>query len=71
MARVRQPKAEVKVVRVTCSDCRHFKRDTEGSSFCLDTHEYFMGECMKGLYPDTSIKQFANKLRECKQFQHK
>lgn len=52
--------------KVTCGECHHFKRDTEGISRCRDTGEYFMGECLKGLRPDTEIKQFANKPRICK-----
>lgn len=59
------------VVRVTCADCLFFKRDTEGPSYSRDTGEYFMGECGKGLYPDTIRKQFANKPRECAKFEQK
>jgi hypothetical protein len=68
MARVKQPHKEAKVVRVYCSDCRNFQRDTEGSSFRFDTHEYFMGICLKGLTPDSPKKQFADKPRTCKEY---
>ena len=60
-----------KVVRVKCSDCRWFVRETEGISFRLDTKEFFMGDCSKGLHPDTPIKQFADHLRECKTYRAK
>lgn len=53
---------------VTCGACRWFQRDTQGRSFSLETGEYFMGVCAKGLKPDTEIKQFANKPRECKSY---
>jgi len=68
MARVKQPKAEAKVVWVYCSDCRNFRRDTEGISHRIDTGEYFMGECLVGLHPDTPKKQFADKPRVCKSY---
>lgn len=68
MARVKQPKAGVKAVWVYCSDCRNFRRDTEGISFRNDTGEYFMGECLVGLHPDTPKKQFADKPRVCKSY---
>ena len=59
--RTRQP-------TVYCSECAHFQRDTEGISFCLDTGEYFMGICTEGLTPDSPKKQFADKPRQCKQY---
>lgn len=52
--------------KVRCSDCQHFKRDTDGISRNIYTGEYFMGTCTAGLHPDTPIKQFADHLRECK-----
>lgn len=53
---------------VTCGACRWFQRDTQGRSFNIETGEYYMGVCAKGLRPDTEIKQFANKPRECKSY---
>jgi len=50
---------------VFCGQCRHFLRDTSGPNYNNDTHEYFMGVCGKGLTPDTTRKQFANKPRLC------
>ena len=60
-----------KVVRVYCSDCRWFVRDTEGISYVRDTGEYYMGVCSKGLHPDTVKKQFADKPRICKLYKTK
>ena len=62
-----------KVVRVYCSDCRWFVRDTEGNSYKIGTNPkyYFMGECSKDLHPDTPIKQFADKVRTCKTYEDK
>ncbi len=62
-----------KVVRVCCSDFRWFVRDTEGNSFKLGTNPkyYFMGECSKGLHPDTIKKQFADKPRICQTYSEK
>ena len=57
-----------KVVRVKCSDCRWFVRDTDGISFKLGTNEFFMGECSKELHPDTPIKQFADHERLCNSY---
>jgi hypothetical protein len=56
----------IKIVR--CSDCVHFRRDTEGISRSVTTGEYFMGVCKAGLHPDSPIKQFANKYRLCNSF---
>ena len=58
-------KAKPKPTLVVCADCRHFRRDTTGPSRNAYTHVYFMGTCALGLTPDTPIKQFANKQREC------
>ena len=60
-------KAKLKPTLVVCADCRHFHRDTTGPSYNAYTHVYFMGTCTLGLTPDTPIKQFANKQRECNQ----
>lgn len=54
--------------RVTCGACRWFQRDTQGRSFNIETGEFYMGLCAKGLKPDTEIKQFANKPRECESY---
>lgn len=51
--------------RVYCGECKQFKRDTEGPSRSIETGEYFMGVCLKGLRPDGMRKVFANKPREC------
>ena len=53
---------------VYCGECRHFHRDTEGTSFRIETGEFFMGVCGKGLKPDTVKKQFADKPRRCKSY---
>lgn len=53
---------------VTCGACRWFQRDTQGRNFNVETGEYYMGVCAKGLKPDTEIKQFANKPRECESY---
>ena len=58
-------KAKPKPTLVVCADCRHFRRDTTGPSRNAYTHVYFMGTCALGLTPDTPIKQFADKQREC------
>ena len=57
--------------KVFCSDCRHFRRDTEGPSYRRDTGDFFMGDCLKGLHPDTIKKQFADKPRICKLYSTK
>lgn len=63
-----------KVVRVYCSDCQTFVRDTEGQSFNIETGEFFMGDCPEGV-SDGAVKikdgkpvgrVFADKARECK-----
>lgn len=51
--------------KVFCANCKVFNRDTEGISYNKETGEYYMGECGKGLHPDTPRKQFANKPRYC------
>lgn len=60
---------------VVCAECRHFRRDTTGPSYSLETHEYFMGECDKGCDPDRTFnkargtaKVFANKKRQCRNY---
>lgn len=58
-------KEKAKVTLVRCGECRHFRRDTEGPSYNVYTHEYFMGVCGLGLKPDSPIKQFADKSRVC------
>ena len=60
-------KSKPKPTLVVCADCRHFRRDTTGPSRNAYTHVYFMGTCALGLTPDTPIKQFADKQRECNQ----
>lgn len=56
---------------VTCGDCRHFRRDTEGRSYSCETGEYFLGFCELELTPDTKIKQFANKKRQCTEYEQR
>ncbi len=56
---------------VRCADCRHFRRDIHGISFCITTGEYFMGVCSLGLTPDRPRKQFADKRRVCQQFMNR
>lgn len=63
-------KAKPKPTLVVCADCRYFHRDTTGPSYNAYTHVYFMGFCALGLTPDTPIKQFADKQRECNKHQH-
>ena len=58
-------KNKAKPKLVTCATCKHFHRDTTGPSYNAYTHVYFMGSCALGLTPDTPIKQFADKQREC------
>lgn len=60
---------------VTCGTCQHFRRDTEGPSYNIYTHEYFMGECGIGCNPDRTYnkergtaKIFANKPRVCNSY---
>ena len=60
-------KNKAKPKLVTCATCKHFHRDTTGPSYNAYTHVYFMGTCALGLTPDTPIKQFADKQRECNQ----
>ena len=61
--------------KVHCADCNRFNRDTSGSSFSIQTGEYFMGLCPK-LHADGVIKYdpkgkplggrvFADKPRIC------
>lgn len=73
MARGQIPVKDKTPKNVYCSDCRWFVRETEGVSFKLGTNprQYFMGDCSQGLHPDTPIKQFANKPRECKTYRAK
>lgn len=54
--------------KVYCGECRIFQRDTEGPSRSIETGEYFMGVCLKGLRPDGMRKVFANKPRECEYY---
>lgn len=60
---------------VTCGTCRHFRRDTEGSSFNQETHVYFMGESDIGCDPDQTFNKysgtasiFADKQRQCDKY---
>lgn len=74
MAKRRTDDAKCKVVRVYCSDCLTFVRDTEGQSFNIETGEFFMGDCPEGV-SDGAVKikdgkpvgrVFADKARVCK-----
>lgn len=62
-------KAKVERRLVRCGGCKHFRRDTEGPSFEAGTGVYFMGVCVLGLKPDSPIKQFADKPRECNRYE--
>ena len=62
-----QPKP---VRRIKCGDCRHFRRDTEGRSLSKEG-VFFMGLCSLGLHPDSPVKQFADKMRECEQWERR
>ena len=62
-------KEKAKPKLVTCGSCQNFRRDTTGPSYNAYTHVYFMGTCGLGLTPHTPIKQFADKLHECNQYQ--
>lgn len=54
------------VPTVYCSRCRHCKRDTNGLSFSIETGEYFMGTCGKGIGDcGASPRVFLNKPRHC------
>lgn len=64
----RRTKTTVRVVRVYCSDCPLFVRDTEGISFNIQTGEFFMGTCPKGHGDGKPGKVFADKPRECKDY---
>ena len=61
--------------KVYCSNCRHFKRDTEGISRRVDTGEFFLGVSDIGCDPDHTFniltnraKIFADKPRTCKEY---
>ena len=64
----KESKQTVEQPKVYCGECRHFVRDTSGTSFSIATGEYFMGECVEGLHPDTPKKQFADKARKCEHY---
>lgn len=75
MAKQSKDKDKAKVTLVTCATCRHFRRDTEGASRNVYTHEYFMGECDMGFDPDNTYNEergtakiFANKPRVCNKY---
>lgn len=58
-----------KPIKVCCSGCRYFVRDTDGISKRNGTNEYFMGICSKELnLDDTNGWLFADKLRYCETF---
>lgn len=57
--------------KVRCADCRYFHRDTEGISHNIATGVYFMGVCSQGQHPDSPVKQFADKERECSIYKKK
>lgn len=57
------------VALVHCCDCKNFKRDTEGRSFCLDTGEFFMGVCLAVCKENSRVKKFADKPRICPLFE--
>lgn len=61
-------------IKVYCSDCRWFKRDTDGISFSLATGEYFLGKCTtksNESKAETRGKLFADKPRICVLFSAK
>lgn len=64
-------KKEEEKPRIKCADCKHFVRDTDGISRRNDTHEYFMGDCLKSIYPDHCRKVFAELERVCDSFEKK
>jgi len=64
----RKAKAQPAIPKIYCSECAHFKRDTEGISRSRITGEYFIGICLCGLHPDTMRKQFADKPRDCSSY---
>ena len=53
---------------VHCADCRHFRRNTSGRSFSIETGEYFLGVCEVGVLTVGSSVKFADKPRNCKCF---
>lgn len=65
MAQGQISKYQKQPTTVYCSDCKHFLRDTEGPSRRNGLGEFFMGQCLAGLHPDTIKKQFADKPRRC------
>lgn len=67
--KAKQPKTEQPKVR--CADCRHFERDTEGISRNINTGVYFLGICKQGQHPDSTVKQFADRERECSTYKRK
>lgn len=65
MAKYKEPKEKTSEPKcVYCSECRRFKRDTEGINYRRDTGEYFMGKCEMG-HHDGLVKVFADKPRVC------
>lgn len=72
---VRSNRPVAKPVLVRCGTCRHFRRDTEGRSYNVYTHEYFMGECGLGCDPDHTYNEqrgtakiFADNPRQCNKY---
>lgn len=54
---------------VHCAECRHFKRNTSGRSFSIETGEYFIGVCEVGVLTVGSSVKFADKPRHCKRWE--
>lgn len=60
---------EISERTVFCADCKRFNRETSGINFNIETGEYFMGGCPKGVKDVPTGKLFANKPRHCESFE--
>lgn len=61
-----KPTTKLEPQKVRCADCRHFLRDTAGTSHTAQRpYRFFLGVCKKGQTPDSQIKQFADREKVC------
>lgn len=56
------------IEKVRCAACRHFKRDTSGSSRNVVTGEYFIGSCPFGHGDGVEGRVMADVKRVCKDY---
>lgn len=73
-SRNKTEQSKEKPTLVCCKDCKNEVRDTEGSSFSIETGEFFLCGCTKGHAVNKfgqTAKLFIDEKRVCEDFDGK